>query len=277
MDNDKQPLPITKMTPESVDKIEIPKKTSEELDILGKQVDITSNTKEDLDTFKIENLEEKSFITLIIEFLKNPDTFLAMLFGEESETEKSENLKKWGTFKDSSMLVFFEEIKETFSLTKENTDPENFNEKYEDEKFREIMEFQKEKSKKNNEAFSPETLMVLWSNKDNLSIKNKELVLKKESGSPQIINTENDKEIAESIVPKESVKEQIPGFAQTLKVSLLKYFSDIPQQYKDKIPEAIAQFQFKLEESVTLGKITQLSKTRKLSSIKNFQELNFFT
>lgn len=284
MDNDKQKIPATDSVISPLEtKSETMKSSSKELVTLVDQVADTNNvssvTKVELDSLntdvKIE--KEQGVMDIIIEILKDPQKFLAMLFGGETGNEKSENINKWEKFQDSEIITFFEGIKDTFSLLKENTNPEQFKEKYNYEnkkgtKFRDIMEFQK----KTGKTYSLETLMILWSNRDNLLIKEKKLNIKKKSGIIQEIDTKDDKAVAESIVPKESVIDKIPLFTQNLEASLTKYFSNIPEKYKNLIPGAIDKFELELINSVEDRKVPKLSKERIYASIESTYPIPFF-
>jgi hypothetical protein len=237
---------------------------------LAKDV-VKNNTNNELGDLNIE-VGKASILAIIIKFLKDPQSFFSSLFGKESNDEESENKRKWEIFQNSPLFAFFEEMKETFSLTQSNTDPNIFNEKFEDTDFKKIMEFQKKSGKK----YSQESLMILWSNKDALQIKNGVLVIEKKSGKFQTIDLKNNKTIAESIISKESLNKEIPKFTQSLKTSLATHFSNIPKEYKDKIPMVMEAFERKLQESVDEGHIPEFSKTRILSAIEETYSIPWY-
>jgi len=251
--NDKSSSPIDVTTPPDIAAIP-PKKLAENIK------DNTNNEFGDLNT----EVGGTGIIAIIMKFLKDPKAFFASLFGKESKDEESENESKWEAFTDSPMFAFFEKMKETFSLTQANTSPEVFNEKFEDANFKKIMEFQK----KSGEIYSPESLAILWSNKENLEIKDGDLVIKKKSGELQAVDTKNNESIAESIIPQKSVSDRIPAFTNNLETSFAKNFSDIPPEYKSKIPEAMEHFRTNLQNAVAKGEVPKFTKERIIHSIE---------
>ncbi len=247
------------------DEVPIPTSVTIPSDIVAQNLtqEASDNTEKERGDLNAE-VGGTSIMAIIMKFLKDPQAFIASLFGKESKDEESENESKWEGLTDSPMFAFFEEMKETFSLTQANTNPDVFNEKHEDPNFPKIMEFLKE----SGGTYSQESLAILWSNKDSLTIEGTKLMITKESGKLQEIEIQNDDSLAESIIPKESVSDRIPAFTDNLEAAFRGSFRDIPQEYKSEIPAAMAHFETKLQAAVIGGGTPKFTEKQIMHSIE---------
>lgn len=248
---------------------------SQKKEVLEKQKEVSNaDTQNLLGGFNNELSKESAatILVILIAFLKDPTKFFESLFGGgKTEEETVDNLKKWEQFKDSPMIGFFEEIKDTFSLTTTNTDPEIFNKQFNDTKFKKILLFHK----KSGKEYSPETLMVLWQNKDNLETKDNKLFIEKESEVAQEVDIKNDETLTKSIVSKESLGEKIPVFTEHLQAALSSHFSDIPVSYQEKIPNVVETFKQELQKAIEAGKMPRFSKQKILYAIEQNIEIPY--